>query len=81
MRRTFLWTSVGAVSPFDAMVVIEVVAEELAGKDTVLWAVGLQDDEFVSGPLLFGRGRRPMALAATDVPTGAVLVVFDAAAR
>ena len=78
-EKMFLWTSVGALSPFDAMVLVELLADQVVAENSVVWAVGLQDDEFISGPLLFSDRGRAAALADTDVPTGAVLVIFDMA--
>jgi len=75
--RTFLWTIPSPVSPFDAMVVIEALSEKLAGKGEFLhWAVGLQDDKFMTGPLILDHGRFT-PLTETDIQTGAFLVFFD----
>ena len=75
--RTFLWTIPYPISPFDAMVVIEAISEDLAKEGELLhWAVGLQDDKFMTGPLISDRGHF-IPLTETDIQTGGFLMFFD----
>ena len=78
-EKLYLWSTVSPISQFDTMVVVETITDRL--EMSIKWAVGLQDRAFLSGPLIFsGDGsedRRPLRLAATDKPTGALLVFFD----
>lgn len=71
--KIFLFTTMSNVSPFDAMVVIEAISEKLSGENSILWAVGLQDAEFLSGPLIVDGGRT-IRLNSTNLPTGALLL-------
>ncbi|MEM1076170.1 MAG: hypothetical protein AAGI36_17040 [Pseudomonadota bacterium] len=61
------------ISSFDTMVAVGRIAESLSDEpDPIEWAVGLRDEEFLSG-LLPGAGR---VINDTSVPVGALLV-FD----
>ena len=62
------------VGTYDAMVIVHAILDVLdddVGK--VAWAVGLVDDESLSGPAIVRRGRPPIYLAETARPTGAIL--------
>ncbi|NOE33483.1 MULTISPECIES: hypothetical protein [unclassified Ruegeria] len=72
--RTFLASSISSVSSFDMMVIVAAIAAEIDDTLPVVWAIGLQDEDYLAGPLLQLDGNQ-MRLAPTHRPTGAVLVL------
>ena len=75
-EKTFLWTIKSRISPFDAMVLIEAIADELVGEKSIAWAVGLTDDDFLSGPTILLDDGSEYDLAPTDSSVGALLVFY-----
>ena len=76
--RLILWSTLFDIAPYDAMVASEALVGEALGRDgsgvgKIVWAVGLVDDESLSGPV-FAKGGRPI-LELTEVgrPTGAIM--------
>ncbi len=72
----FVVTTMSSISSFDMMVVLERIAALAFGEREILWAVGIQDEELLSGPLMIRDGRA-ISLNSIDNPAGA-LVVFSA---
>lgn len=54
----------------------------LAGEVEIVWAVGLVDDESLSGPILTGEGKPTLELSEVNRPTGAIMqFIFDRGER
>ena len=77
-ERLVLLSTLFDVASYDAMVASEVLARKLseegmlAGEGSVAWAVGLVDDESLSGPILAMEGRT-LELSEVNRPTGAIM--------
>lgn len=81
-KTYFIMSTISSISSFDTMVLIEKTASKLSLRDSnedphLLWSVGLQDDRFLSGPVLVD-GAHMVRLTDTDKPTGA-LILLDGA--
>ena len=73
----FLWSTVTPISAFDAMVVLEKLADSAADGRAVKWAVSLADGEMFNGPLIFGGEGSAIALSEVERSVGAFLVFFE----
>ena len=73
-KKLFLLTTLANVSPFDAMVLVPRIMKEIEVEPNIKWAVGLQDGQFLSGPVLFLDDKTPLRLGPTHLPTGALLI-------
>ena len=77
-ERLVLLSTLFDIASYDAMVASEVLARKLsdegtlAGEGSVAWAVGLVDDESLSGPILAMEGRT-LELSEVNRPTGAIM--------
>lgn len=61
------------IASYDAMIASELVVRKLSGDGRIVWAVGLVDDESLSGPVLTIRGRPALELVEANRPTGAIM--------
>ena len=65
------------IAVYDAMIASELLVRKLPNGGEIAWAVGLVDDESLSGPVLTMRGR-VLELAEAGRPTGAIMqLIFD----
>lgn len=58
------------------MVLIEAIVNELVGEKSIEWAVGLTDDDSLSGPTILLNDRSEYNLVPTDSPVGALVVFY-----
>lgn len=82
-----LFSTLFDIASYDAMVASEVLTRKLSdegtlvGKVSIAWAVGLVDDESLSGPILTMEGRT-LELSEVNRPTGAIMqFVFNGSER
>lgn len=68
------------ITSYDAMIASQALVDELALRDKmawaagkIVWAVGLVDDESLSGPILTMEGRPMLELTEASRPTGAIM--------
>jgi len=61
------------IATYDAMVASERLVRKLSDEGKVVWAVGLVDDESLSGPILTMNGGPTLELTETSRPTGAIM--------
>ena len=76
-EKLFLWSTVGPINPFDAMVVIDKLSRNWGNETTINWAVGLVDDELLSGPVVFDGNSGILALTDTDIRSGGFLLFYE----
>ena len=72
--ETYIVSTPSSIGSFDMMVVLDRIAALALDGREILWAVGIQDEELLSGPLILENGRA-ISLNSIDNPAGA-LVVF-----
>jgi len=72
--RTFMISSISSVGSFDTMALVQGLAQVIEPEGSVEWAVGMQDEQYLSGPVLVEDGT-VHRLTDTDVPTGALVVL------
>jgi len=87
-ERLVLLSTLFDIASYDAMVASELLVRRLSEEGTlasggsIVWAVGLVDDESLSGPILTMDGRPTLELSEVDRPTGAIMqFVFDGSER
>ena len=80
--RLILLSTLFDVASYDAMVVSKLLVQKLSnegtltGEERIVWAVGLVDDESLSGPILTMtavEGRQTLELSEVTRPTGAIM--------
>jgi hypothetical protein len=70
----FMLTTAGPISSFDTMVLLVTLFEKIKlDGDMLVWAVGLQDDEYATGPV-FVSEEKLLPVNDISVPTGALLL-------
>ncbi len=72
--RTFIVSTISALSPFDIMVYIDALKDAIDPDAEISWAIGVQGEEYLSGPV-FVDGDRVSRLTLTNRITGALLVI------
>jgi hypothetical protein len=77
-REVFVVTTTSSIGSFDMMIVLEQIAALTLEGGEIVWAVGIQDEDQMSGPLILSDGRAT-SINSIDRPTGA-LIVFRTAA-
>lgn len=70
----FLLTTISDIGAFDAMVMIHALVDELGGETKLRWAVGMQDDSFLSGPIIL-RNDHVYRHSDIDIPVAGILIV------
>lgn len=66
------------IASYDAMVASEALVRKISHEGKIVWAVGLVDDESLSGPILTMDGRPTLELTEGSRPTGAIMqFIFD----
>ena len=73
-RKLVLLSTITEIGAFDAMVLVDTVADQLYGSSAVRWAIGLVDDESLLGPILLAPEQPPLRLTQTNRPFGAALI-------
>lgn len=77
--RLVLLSTLFDIASYDAMVASDLLVRKLsnegglAGEGKIVWAVGLVDDESLSGPILTMDGRPILELSEVNRPTGAIM--------
>lgn len=70
------------IASYDAMIASELLVRKLPGRGEIVWAVGLVDDESLSGPVFTMNGRPVLQLTEVSRPTGAIMqFIFDGGKR
>ena len=66
------------IASYDAMVASKLLVRKLPSRGEIVWAVGLVDDESLSGPVFIMNGRPVLQLTEASRPTGAIMqFTFD----
>ena len=72
-ENLILFSTLFDIASYDAMIASELLVRKREKYGKILWAVGLVDDESLSGPVLVVDGKPVLELTEASRPTGAVM--------